>query len=226
MPKPSDKNKRGMTAAGLTAALLLFLAPVFAEETPAAAVPPPAPAVLRSFEVHATSVISYFIDGKKVKKRNGGDQIIYFVDLPNKVVKRIAVYYARKKKDEAILPGLYAKPLEYSLISYKHDFMKDQLIIKAMAQTEGADDGFETLVIGEDFAASSVSARGYFTVTYYERTDEEAMAFKRKRGELPEEEKKEEKPAAITPEDSEAPDALHWFGAKISRFNKWRKQKD
>ncbi len=223
-----------LPVAWLAAGIFVCAASARAEE---AAVPPAAAKAqleLRTFDVRAEAVQSYFIDGDKIKKTGGGDQAIYFVDLPNKIIKRVAVYYARKKKSEKILPGLYSKPQEYTLISYKHDFMKDQLIVKAMAQTEGDDDGFETLVIGEDFVASSISAKGYFTVTYYDRTDDEAMAFKRKHGKLKEEEQEEEtfqprhrsKPQHVEVAEAPADNAMEWFSSRVNRFNHWRKQTD
>lgn len=175
---------------------------------------------LRSFEVQATSTNAYFIDEGKVKEEDTGDQVVYFVDLPNKTVKRMAVYYAQKKKkkgETVVSAGLHAQPLNYAVVHYQFDFMKKQRLIKALAQTQN-DDGFETLVIGEDFVASSVSTKGYFTVTYYERTDADALAFKKRNGKV-----KEEKAQAYQAEDEQT--AVGWVSDKFENFNRWRRQK-
>jgi len=183
---------------------------------------------LRSFDVRATSTASYFIDGDKVKEEDAGDQVVYFVDLPNKIVKRVAVYYAQKKKkkgEAVVASGLHAEPIEYAVVHYKFDFMRDQLLIKALAQTQN-NDGFETLVIGEDFVASSVSTKGYFTVTNYERTDAEAIAFKRNHGKIEEEPAEEtaQPERSYRSEDDDA-SAAQWVSGKIQNFNRWRRQK-
>ncbi len=182
---------------------------------------------LHSFDVRATSTASYFIDGDKVKEEGHGDQVVYFVDLPNKTVKRVAVYYAQKKKkkgESVVASGLHAEPIDYAVVHYKFDFMRDQILIKALAQTQN-NDGFEILVIGEDFVASSVSTKGYFTVTNYERTDAAADAFKKSHGKIQvedSEESAEPQRSYSTPgEDSPA----KWVSGKIQNFNRWRRQK-
>ncbi|MBP9864849.1 MAG: hypothetical protein KBC91_00450 [Candidatus Omnitrophica bacterium] len=198
--------------------------PAFAEDEESKRPEPP----LRSFDVRATSTASYFIDGDKVKEEDAGDQVVYFVDLPNKIVKRVAVYYAQKKKkkgEAVVASGLHAEPIEYAVVHYKFDFMRDQLLIKALAQTQN-NDGFETLVIGEDFVASSVSTKGYFTVTNYERTDAEAIAFKRNHGKIDEEpvEETSQPERSYRSEDGDA-SAAQWVSGKIQNFNRWRRQK-
>ena len=183
---------------------------------------------LRTFDVKAVSTHSYFIDEGKVKEEDTGDQVVYFVDLPNKKVKRIAVYYAQKKKkkgENVIASGLHANAIEYAVVHYKFDFMRNQILIKALAQTQN-EDGFETLVIGEDFVASSVSTKGYFTVTYYDRIDAEAMVFK-KRGSYAEEDE-EDGLVQVQPEhekDDGQLTAAKWVSGKVKNFNRWRRQK-
>lgn len=182
---------------------------------------------LRSFDVRATSTASYFIDGDKVREEAAGDQAVYFVDLPNKKVTRVAVYYAqkKKKKGEAIVAsGLHAEPMEYAVVYYKFDFMRDQVLIKALAQTQN-NDGFETLVIGEDFVASSVSTKGYFTVTNYERMDAEAIAFKKNHGKIEEEEAAEPDKPRRNYNTNEDESAAKWVSDKLQNFNRWRRQK-
>ncbi len=208
-------------ALSLLAALAFYSFPLGAFEDTVMPEPP-----LRSFDVRATSTDSYFIDGDKVKKEDAGDQVVYFVDLPNKKVKRVAIYYAQKKKkkgEAVVASGLYTEPVEYAVVHYKFDFMKNQLLIKALAQTQN-EDGFETLVIGEDFVASSISTKGYFTLTYYERTDPEALAYKERQGEGQEEEPVEDEPEAYEP-SGEEDNAVKWVSGKLQRFNKWRRQK-
>lgn len=187
---------------------------------------------LRSFDVRATSTASYFIDGDRVKEEPSGDQVVYYVDLPNKTVRRVAVYYAqkKKKKGEAIVAsGLHAEPIDYAVVHYKFDFMRDQVLIKALAQTQN-NDGFETLVIGEDFVASSVSTKGYFTVTNYERTDGEAILFKKNHGKI-KEDKAEDTPVKLKPKVNYHPNnnkdetASKWVSSKVQSFNRWRRQK-
>jgi len=195
----------------------------FAEEQEPVRPDPP----LRSFDVRATSTAAYFIDGDKVREEASGDQVVYYVDLPNKTIKRVAVYYAQKKKkkgETVVASGLHAEPIDYAVVHYKFDFMRDQVLIKALAQTQN-NDGFETLVIGEDFVASSVSTKGYFTVTNYERTDAEAIAFKKKHGEIEEEPVEETvKPARTYNTDGDE-SASKWVSGKIQNFNRWRRQK-
>jgi len=205
---------------------MFFLTPAaFAEQDDVRERPEPP---LRSFEVRATSTASYFIDGDKIKEEDAGDQVVYFVDLPNKTVKRIAVYYAQKKKkkgEPVVASGLHAEPIDYAVVHYKFDFMRDQILVKALAQTQN-NDGFETLVIGEDFVASSVSTKGYFTVTNYERTDAEAIVFKKKHGKIEEETPEEEptKPNRVYYDNQEA-SAAQWVSGKFENFNRWRRQK-
>jgi len=63
------------------------------------------------------------------------------------------------------------------LFFFEHDFLKDQQIIKAIGKTESKD-GFEILVIGEDFVFSSRSTKSYIETYHYERTDRMAEKFK------------------------------------------------
>lgn len=185
---------------------------------------------LRTFEVQATAKSAYFFDNGKLKESVGGDQAVYFVDLPKKTVTRTAVFYVpRKKKKEAgdqIIQGLKADSTAYAVVYYKNDFMKGQLIIKAIGQT-ASDDGFETLVIGEDFVTSTVSTKGFVTLTYFERTDAEARTYRAKK--TPAKAKPQPRygqqqsmrPSGVKNSDT----AVGWAKSNLAKFNKWRHER-
>lgn len=130
------------------------------------------------FQVKGTAVNSLFMNGDEIKSNKDNDQVIYEIDLPQKTVKRIALYNPRIK--EGPNAGLQADGAVYNIVQYDHDFMKDQLIIKAIGQA-GESDTFETLIIGEDFITTSRSTKGYFVLYHYDRTDSDGIHFREKR---------------------------------------------
>jgi hypothetical protein len=77
---------------------------------------------------------------------------------------------------EGALAGLQADNTEYQIVyDIKEDMItrdeggKPQHVIKAIGQT-GALDGYETIVIGDDFITTSNSKFDYFVLYYYKRT--------------------------------------------------------
>jgi len=74
------------------------------------------------FEVQATSIKSLFINSEgKVKKHDGGDQVIYQVDMPNKIVRRIAVFHAPEKSNDyngRIRRGLTSDKTIYDIVFF------------------------------------------------------------------------------------------------------------
>lgn len=77
---------------------------------------------------------------------------------------------------EGALAGLQADNTEYKIVyDVKEDLVtrdrnaKPQHIIKAIGQTEALD-GYETIVIGDDFITTSNSKFDYFVLYYYKRT--------------------------------------------------------
>lgn len=127
-----------------------------------------------SYEVKGEGVSSVVYGGGKAITSKSADQVVYVVDLENKKVIRTGVFNAGIK--EGALAGLQADNTEYQIVyDVKEDLVtrdrsvKPQHIIKAIGQT-GALDGFETIVIGDDFITTSNSKFDYFVLYYYKRT--------------------------------------------------------
>ena len=120
------------------------------------------------FEVRATSTDSTFYRQGKVEKDKPGDEIVYLVDIPKRIITRTAVY--NKNLDKSMGGGLQSDNSVYTIV---HDHPKDMLVggqrvIKAVGKVGGLD-GYETIVIGEDFVTTSKSVGDYFTLYYYKR---------------------------------------------------------
>ena len=119
------------------------------------------------FEVRAASVNSVTYRGGKVNKGSGGDQVVYFVNIPEKTITRTAVY----NKGNPPIGGIQSDNTVYQII---HDEQKDlpsgQRIIKGFGRA-GAVDGYETIVIGDTFVITSRSTSDYFALWYYKREE-------------------------------------------------------
>lgn len=119
------------------------------------------------FEVRAASVNSVTYRGGKVNKGSGGDQVVYSVNIPEKIITRMAVY----NKGNPPIEGIQSDNTVYQII---HDEPKDPLsgqrIIKGFGRA-GAVDGYETIVIGETFVVTSRSTSDYFALWYYKREE-------------------------------------------------------
>ncbi len=127
-----------------------------------------------SYEVKGQGVTSVVYSGGKATTSKSADEVVYVVDLENKKVTRTGVFNAGIK--EGLLAGLQADNTEYKIVyDVKEDLVtrdksaKSQHIIKAIGQT-GALDGYETIVIGDDFITTSNSKFDYFVLYYYKRT--------------------------------------------------------
>jgi len=121
------------------------------------------------FEVRATSINSVLYDGRgKIEKDSGGDQVVYLVNIPEKIITRTAVYNIFNKGKPPI-GGIHSDNTVYHII---HDEPKElssgQRIIKAFGKA-GAIDGYETIVIGETFVITSRSTSDYFALSSYNR---------------------------------------------------------
>ena len=119
------------------------------------------------FEVRAAAVNSITYRGGKVEKDSGGAQVVYSVNVPEKTITRTAVYNTGNPP----IGGLQSDNSVYQII---HDEPKDlatgQRLIKGFGRV-GTLDGYETVVIGDDFVVTSRSTSDYFALWYYKRVE-------------------------------------------------------
>ena len=128
-----------------------------------------------SFEVKAKGTSSVVWTGGKAMVEKSNDEVIYLVDPENKKITRPAVLNAGIK--EGPLSGLQSDNTVYTivhdadtLVTRKDATKRNQRIIKAIGQA-GSTDGFETVVIGEDFVTTSSSKWDYFVLYFYKRNN-------------------------------------------------------
>ena len=122
------------------------------------------------FEVRATAVDSTFYRAGKIEKDKPGDEIVYKVDIPAKTIIRTAVYNKNISRDHG--GGLQSDNTSYTIIHDAIDpLLRGQRVIKAFGKTALLD-GYEIIVIGEDFVTTSRSSVDYFTLYSYKRTDD------------------------------------------------------
>lgn len=132
------------------------------------------------FEVKGTAVNSILYNHGKVSRDTAGDEVIYLVNIPEGTVTRTAVFNRNiKDKDkDSWLGGIQSDNTVYKIF---HDepngALAGQHIIKAFGQA-GVIDGYEMMVIGEDFVTTSRSTRDYFVLYHYKRTDIQAEAYR------------------------------------------------
>jgi len=117
------------------------------------------------FEVKGTAINSVLYDGRTHQDK-GGDQVVYQVDISNKTIKRTAVYNAGIK--DKMFGGIQADDSVYRIVQDNTDH--GQRVIKAFGQV-GYTDGWEILVIGDDFITTCKSTSDYFVLYRYKRTD-------------------------------------------------------
>lgn len=131
------------------------------------------------FEVKATAVDSVFYRMGKIEKDRPGDEVVYLVNLPQKTITRTAVYNKSIKEQmpNSPLGGLEADNTVYQVVYDNIDLAGGQRLIKAVGQP--GHDGYETIVVGEDFVTTSRSTGDYFVLYSYKRTDPMAEGFKR-----------------------------------------------
>lgn len=130
------------------------------------------------FEVKATSLDSIFYRQGKIEKDRPGDEIVYQVNLSKGTVTRTAVYNKSvKDQSDSSLGGLQADNTVYQIVHNGKDLVTKQQLIKAIGQTGGID-GYETIVIGEDFVTTSRSTGDYFVLYHYKRTDPASERFR------------------------------------------------
>jgi hypothetical protein len=126
-----------------------------------------------AFEVKAKALsFSLCAEGKCETEKNG-DEVIYDVDLEKFIIIRKAVVNY-SIKDSALGGGLQSDNTIYKIVhDQKTTFSQGgkpvtQRILKAVGQP-GTIDGFETIVIGEDFIITSRSSSNYFVIYQYQR---------------------------------------------------------
>ena len=121
------------------------------------------------FEVKGKCINSIVYSKGKITKSSGGDQVTYVVDIPSKTVTRTAVFNSGFK--EGPFAGLQVDNTIYTIVlDEPENWLSKQRHIKAFGRT-GALDGYETIVIGEDFIITSNSKEDYFVLYYYKRID-------------------------------------------------------
>ena len=128
------------------------------------------------FEVRATATDSTLYKIGKIEKDKPGDEVVYQVDVPNKTVTRTGVYNKNLPREQG--GGLQSDNTTYAIVHDGLDPLLDgQRVIKAFGKTAPLD-GYEILVIGEDFVTTSRSSVDYFALYSYKRTDDLAEKFR------------------------------------------------
>ena len=130
-----------------------------------------------AFEVKAKATSFTLCVAGQCEVSNNNDEVIYEVDEEKSVVIRKAVINA-SIKDPALGGGLQSDNTSYqivydqqtSIVPRKNTKPVLQRIIKAIGQA-GMLDGFETIVIGEDFVITSRSTANYFVIYQYKRLE-------------------------------------------------------
>ena len=125
-----------------------------------------------AFEVKGKGVSSVVWLGGKANVSKCTDEVIYDVDPDNKTITRTAISNNDLKDNP--LSGLQSDNTKYKIIYDSETLItrpkakQGQRVIKAIGQA-GMGDGFETIVIGEDFITTSSSKWDYFVLYYYDR---------------------------------------------------------
>ena len=126
-----------------------------------------------SYEVKGKGISSTVYSDGKCQTSKSQDEVIYIVDLDNKKVTRTAVLNAGIK--DGTLAGMQADNTVYNIVHDDKLLMvmskknQNQRIVKAIGMA-GLGDGFETIVIGEDFIDTANSKFDYFVLYHYKRT--------------------------------------------------------
>lgn len=132
-----------------------------------------------AFEVKGKAISTTFCAQGHCETDTCSDEVIYEVNLENSTITRKAVLNKGKTVQGTGFGGLQADNTVYNivyndktLIAQKDNSGKSapnmQQIIKAIGKT-GTIDGFETVIIGEDFIHTSRSSADYFVIYYYKR---------------------------------------------------------
>lgn len=129
----------------------------------------------QGFEVNGKAVSTTFCAAGKCETDSCEDEVLYEVDLNRSKVTRKAILVQSKKPQAKGLGGLQADNTVYeiiyadsTLIGGSKNKRNTQTVIKAIGRC-GSVDGFETIVIGEDFIHTSRSSADYFVLYYYNR---------------------------------------------------------
>ena len=120
------------------------------------------------YEVRARASDSLFFKDGHVARNAPGDEAIYVVDLPRRKVVRTAFY--NRSLDPSLGGGIQTDQTVYTIVHDGVDPVSGQHVIKAFGRTARAD-GYELLVIGDEFVESSRSTADYFVLHHYDRLD-------------------------------------------------------
>lgn len=161
---PLDLGERMRKFVGL--ALLLFFSNLVISNIAFAA-----------YEVKGKGVSALvWFPGEPSKTEASEDEVIYLVDSEKGIVTRTSILNASVK--DGLGSGMHSDNTVYEIIYDKEmgildlvgkEFKRPQRVIKAFGKA-GTIDGFETIVIGEDFICTSASKYNYFVLNYYKRT--------------------------------------------------------
>ena len=132
-----------------------------------------------AFEVKGEAISTTFCAQGHCETDTCSDEDIYEVYLENSTITRIVVVNSGKSVQGTSFGGLQADNAVYTivyndktLIARKDNSGKSipnmQQVITAIGKT-GIIDGFEMVIIGEDFIHTSRSSADYFVIYYYKR---------------------------------------------------------
>ncbi|NPU82980.1 MAG: hypothetical protein HPY65_00720 [Syntrophaceae bacterium] len=125
----------------------------------------------QAFEVKGIAGTTTFCQRGKCVTTIDNSEVIYEVNLDVQKVTRKAVL--NKSIPNNTIGGLQSDNTEYAVFYDNKDLetrklFNEQRIIKAIGKTALLD-GFETIVIGDDFIHTSRSSSDYFVIYYYKR---------------------------------------------------------
>lgn len=129
--------------------------------------------VMASYEVKGKAVSSTMYSEGICKTDKSKDEVTYMIDLDNNKITRTSVFNADIK--DGPFAGMQPDNTVYHIVYNEVPFItqgesnRGKTLIKAIGQT-GAGDGFETIVIGEDFIDTCNSKFDYFMLYHYKRT--------------------------------------------------------
>lgn len=125
---------------------------------------------IASYEVKGKGISSSMYSDGKCETNKSRDEATYIVDLDSKTITRTSVLNADIK--DGPFAGLQSDNTVYHIVYNDISSVcmteanKGKRIIKAIGQA-GLGDGFETIVIGEDFIDTCNSKFDYFMLYHY-----------------------------------------------------------
>ena len=132
-----------------------------------------------AFEVKGKAISTTFCAQGHCDTDTCSDEVIYEVDLENSIITRKAIVNKGKSVQGTRFGGLQADNTVYTILYNDKTLIARednsgestpgvQQVVKAIGKT-GTIDGFEMVVIGEDFIHTSRSSSDYFVIYYYKK---------------------------------------------------------